>query len=55
MDDANVTDGKSLETAMFTAITMVFPPTMQLVQFPDVYNNPPLFSSIEPMIQLQIH
>ena len=42
-DDANVTGDKSLETAIFTAAAMFFPPTTQLVQFPDVYNNPPPF------------
>jgi len=55
MDDVNVTGDKFLETAMFTAAAMFFPPMMQLVQFPDVYNNPPPFASIRPMIQPQIH
>jgi len=54
-DDANVTSDKSLEIAIFTAAAMFFPPMTQFVQFPDIYNNLPLFSSIGPMIQPQIH
>jgi len=38
---------KSLETAIFTAATMVFPPMMQLVQCPDIYKILPILHPLD--------